>query len=154
MAPSISLAVSEASAAGVVAALEKKVSADLDRAVRSATVGRGAVELDGLGTGSIRNRLVIQREDGRHRVELSLRLDATVFVAGADEDEVLLATRNEILDDILFLMWRGFDASAVDLAGVERFEANLGSLSVHETNPLPRKVYRAPKRATVLRRRA
>jgi len=154
VAPSISLSLSEANAAGVVAALEKKVSADLDRAVRSATVGRGAVELDGLGTGSIRNRLVIQREDGRHRVELSLRLDPTVFVAGADEDEVLLATRNEILDDILFLLWRGFDASAVDLAGVERFEANLGSLSVHETNPLPRKVYRAPKRATVLRRRA
>jgi len=154
VAPSISLAVSEASAAGVVAALEKKVSADLDRAVKSATVGRGTVELEGLGAGAIRNRLVIERDDDRHRVELSLRLDPAVFVAGTDEEEVLLATRNEILDDVLFLLWRGFDASAVDLAGVERFEANLGSLSVHETNPLPRKVYRAPKRATVLRRRA
>ncbi len=154
VAPSFSLKVSEANAAGVVAALEKKVSADLDRAVRSASVGRGTVELDGLGAGAIRNRLVIQRDDDAHRVELSLRLDPTVFVAGSDEDEVLLATRNEILDDVLFLLWRGFDASAVDLAGVERFEANLGSLSVHETTPLPKKVYRAPKRATVLRRRA
>ena len=83
----------------------------------------------------------------------SLRLDPTVFVAGTDEDEVLLATRNEILDDILFLLWRGFDASAVDLAGVERFEANLGSLRIHGSSPLPKKLYRAPERATILRRR-
>jgi hypothetical protein len=154
VAPSISFTLSEPDTAGVVTALERKVSADLDRAVKSATVGRGTVTLDGLASGATRNRLMIEREDGRYRVELSLRLEPAVFVAGSDEDEVLRATRNEILDDVLFLLWRGFDASAVDLKGVERFEANLGSLSVHETNPLPRKVYRAPKRATVLRRRA
>ncbi len=153
VAPSLSFTLTEADASGVVAALERKVSADLDRAVRSATVGRGTVELEALGSGATRNRLGIERSDGRHRIELSLRLDPAVFVAGSDEDEVLRAMRNEILDDVLFLLWRGFDASALDLAGVERFEANLGALSVHETNPLPKKVYRAPKRATVLRRR-
>ncbi len=153
IAPSLSFTLTEADASGVVAALERKVSADLDRAVRSATVGRGTVELEALGSGATRNRLGIERSDGRHRIELSLRLDPAVFVAGSDEDEVLRAMRNEILDDVLFLLWRGFDASALDLAGVERFEANLGALSVHETNPLPKKVYRAPKRATVLRRR-
>ncbi len=153
VAPSLSFTLTEADASGVVAALERKVSGDLDRAVRSATVGRGTVGLEALGSGATRNRLVIERWDGRHRVDLSLRLDPAVFVAGSDEDEVLRAMRNEILDDVLFLLWRGFDASALDLAGVERFEANLGALSVHETNPLPKKVYRAPKRATVLRRR-
>jgi hypothetical protein len=154
VAPSISFSLSEPDTAGVVTALERKVSADLDRAVKSATVGRGTVTLGGLASGATRNRLTIAREDGRYRVELSLHLDPAVFVAGSDEDEVLRATRNEILDDVLFLLWRGFDASAVDLTGVERFEANLGSLSVHETSPLPRKVYRAPNRASVLRRRA
>jgi len=154
VAPSLSFTLTGADASGVVAALERKVCADLDRAVRSATVGRDTVGLEALRSGATRNRLVIQRSDGRHRVELSLRLEPAVFVAGSDEDEVLRAMRNEILDDVLFLLWRGFDASAVDLAGVERFEANLGTLSVPETNPLPKKVYRAPKRATVLRRRA
>src|SRR5439155_1208378 len=86
--------------------------------------------LKSLAAGATRNRLTIAREDGRYRVELSLHLDPAVFVVGSEEDEVLRATRNEILDDVLFLLWRGFDASAVDLTGVERFEANLGSLSV------------------------
>ena len=61
---------------------------------------------------------------------------------------------SDLLDDVLFLLWRGFDAGSVSLEGVERFEANLGSLRVHETTPLPRKLYRPPQRGTVLRRRA
>ena len=50
VAPSISFTASESDAAGVVAALERKVSSELDRAVRSATVGRGTVVLDDLAS--------------------------------------------------------------------------------------------------------
>jgi len=154
VAPTFSLAVPRTDAAGVVAALERRASLDLDRAMKTATLARGVVTLAGLGSGATRNRLLIEPSDGRLRVDLALRLESTVFVAERDESEVLRAMRNEILDDVLFLLWRGFDAGSVSLEGVERFEANLGSLRVHETTPLPRKLYRPPKRGTVLRRRA
>jgi len=152
--PAFSLTLAKTDVAGVVAALEKRVSADLDRAVKSATVSRSVVTLAGLDSGAARNRLLVEPSDGRHEVDLSLRIEPAVFVAGRDEGEVLDAMRNEILDDVLYLLWRGFDAAAVDLSGVSRFEANLGTLRVHETRPLPKKLYRAPERGTVLRRRA
>jgi hypothetical protein len=154
LAPTFSLVLTKTSATDVVASLERKVSADLDRALKSASVGRGTVALAGLDSEAVRNRLLIEPSGGRHRVVLTLRLEPAVYVAGGDEEEVLRAMRNEILDDIVFLLWRGFDASAVDLEGMERFEANLGSLRVHGSSPLPKKLYRAPERATVLRRRA
>ncbi len=154
VAPTFSLTLSKTDAGGVVAALERRVSADLDRAVKGATTAEGVVTLAGLEGRAIRNRLLIEPSDGRQRVDLALRLEPAVFVAERDSSEVLRAMRNEILDDVLFLLWRGFDAGSVSLDGVERFEANLGSLRVHETAPLPRKLYRPPKRGTVLRRRA
>ena len=154
IAPSVSLTVAKTGLAGVIAALERRVSADLDRAVKSASVGRAAVEFPGFDAAATRNGLLIEPSDGRLRVELSLALAPAVFVAGKDDAEVLLAMRNEVLDDVLFLLWRGFDTGSVSLDGVARFEANLGSLRVHEGSPLPKKLYRAPKRGTVLRRRA
>ena len=154
VAPTMSLTLARTDVAAVVAALERRVSSDLDYAVKSASVGRGSVTFSGLDSAAVRNRLLIEPLDGRNRVDLSLRLEPAVFVAGTDDEEVLRAMRNEILDDVLFLLWRGFDAGSVSLEGVERFEANLGSLRIHESIPLPRKLYRAPKRATVLRRRA
>ena len=154
VAPTMSLTLARTDVAAVVAALERRVSSDLDYAVKSASVGRGSVTFSGLDSAAVRNRLLIEPLDGRDRVDLSLRLEPAVFVAGTDDEEVLRAMRNEILDDVLFLLWRGFDAGSVSLEGVERFEANLGSLRIHESIPLPRKLYRAPKRATVLRRRA
>ncbi len=152
--PAFSLSLARADVAGVVAALERAVSSELDRAVRTASVSRGLVTLPELDSGATRNRLVIAPSDGRQGVRLSLRVEPAVFVAERDDEAVLRAMRNEILDDALFLLWRGFDAGSVDLAGVSRFEANLGTLRVHEARPLPRKVYRAPERGTVLRRRA
>ncbi|OGS51319.1 MAG: hypothetical protein A3K65_02890 [Euryarchaeota archaeon RBG_16_68_12] len=152
--PAFSLSLARADAAGIVAALERAVSADLDRALRKASVSKGLVALAGLDSGATRNRLLIAPSDGRQGVRLSLRIEPAVFVAERDDESVLRAMRNEILDDALFLLWRGFDAAAVDLAGVSRFEANLGTLRVQETRPLPRKVYRPPERGTVLRRRA
>jgi len=153
IAPTFSLLLRKTSASEVVAALERKVSEDLDRAIASASVQRGTVTLPGLDAKAGRNRLLIEPSGDRHRADLSLRLEPAVYVARGDEAEALRAIRNEILDDIVFLLWRGFDASAVDLAGVERFEANLGSLRIHASNPLPKKIYRAPERATILRRR-
>ena len=153
IAPTFSLVLRKTSASDVVAALERKASEDLDRAIASASVQRGTVTLPGLDAKAARNRLLIEPSGDRHRADLSLRLEPAVYVARGDEAEALRAMRNEILDDIVFLLWRGFDASAVDLAGVERFEANLGSLRIHASNPLPRKIYRAPERATILRRR-
>ncbi len=154
VAPSFSLTLPKTDMAGVVATLERRVSTELDRAVKSATVRKDTVTFAALAAGATRNRLVIEPSDGRHRIDLSLRLELAVFVAERRDEEVLRAMRNEILDDVVFLLWRGFDAGSVDLEGVERFEANLGSLRVHETSPLPRKLYRPSKRGTVLRRRA
>ena len=153
VAPSFSMAIAKTDAAGVVAAMERRVSADLDRAMKGASVSDGCVTIEGLDGGASRNRLLVEPVDGKLRVELTLRLEPAVFVTGREDEEVLHAMRNEILDDVLFLLWRGFDASAVNLEGADRFEANLGSLAVHEGGPLPKKLYRAPKRATVLRRR-
>jgi len=152
--PSVSLTLAKTDLAGVVAALERRVSSDLDRVLRSASVGSASVRLDGFGGEAHRNRLLIEPEGAGYGVELSLHLEPLVFVAGKDDAEVLRAMRNEILDDVLFLLWRGFDPASVSLEGAERFEANLGTLRVHEGSLLPKKLYRAPKRATVLRRRA
>ncbi len=152
--PSLSLAPAKTDVAGIVAALEKRVSAELDRAVRSAGVSKGVVTLAGLDSGATRSRLLIEPTDGRQRVQLSLRIEPVVYVAERDDEAVLRAMRNEILDDVLFLLWRGFDAGSVRLSGVASFEANLGTLRVVERSPLPRKLYRPPERGTVLRRRA
>jgi len=153
IAPTFSLVLEKTTASEIVASLERKVSDDLDRALASASVETGSVTLPGLDSKTIRNRLLIEPSGDRHRANLSLRLEPAVYVAPGDASEVLRAIRNEILDDIVFLLWRGFDASAVDLEGVERFEANLGSLRIHGSSPLPKKLYRAPERATILRRR-
>ncbi len=152
--PSFSLTLAKTDVAGIVAALERRVSADLDRAVRSAEVSKAAVALPGLESGATRSRLLIEPTDGRERVQLTLRIEPVVYVAEKGDDAVLAAMRNEILDDVLFLLWRGFDAAAVKLSGVASFEANLGTLRVVDRSPLPRKVYRPPERGTVLRRRA
>ncbi len=152
--PSFSLTLAKTDVAGIVAALEKRVSSELDRAVKSAAVAKGVVTLAGLDSGATRSRLMIEPTDGRQSVHLSLRIEPAVYVAERSDEAVLGAMRNEILDDVLFLLWRGFDAAAVRLSEVAHFEANLGTLRVVERSPLPRKLYRAPERATVLRRRA
>lgn len=152
--PSLSLALAKTDVAGIVAALEKRVSTELDRAVKSAGVSKGVVTLAGLDSGATRSRLLIEPTDGRQRVQLSLRIEPAVYVAERDDEAVLRAMRNEILDDVLFLLWRGFDAASVRLSEVASFEANLGTLRVVERGPLPRKLYRPPERGTVLRRRA
>ena len=141
---------------GLLGALEHDVAKAVDRAMRSdAELDRatGALAVPGLVGDAAKNAITVSRHDGGASFDLQIHTEAAVYLPPTQEDDVLAVMKQEIQDDVVYLLWHGLDPKA--LAGpVVEFEANLGSLHVQETNPLPKKLYKPSKRALVVKRGA
>jgi len=108
------------------------------------------IEIPALQGGAESNTLRISRDGGVATVELEMVLEPIIYVRGGSSDELRTAIKNEILDDVAFLLWSSLGGGEVSLEGTRSFEANLGSFRVHESSPLPRKIFKPPKRMAVL----
>ncbi len=140
---------------GLVGALERELSEELAAALRGAEADldpkAGALRVPGLEGNAARNALVVTRSDGAAKVDLQIRSEVTVYLPEAQEDDALTVLREEIQDDVVYLLWHGLDPKALT-GPVADLEANLGSLRVQETNPLPKKLYKAAKRSLVVKK--
>jgi len=140
---------------GLLGAVEAQVAKAVDRSVREADskldAATGALFVPGLRGSAARNAIIVRRHEGGAMVDLQVRTEAAVYLPPKQERDVVGVLRQEIQDDIVYLLWHGLDPKA--LAGpVVDLDANLGSLLVQETNPLPRKLYKPSKRALVVKR--
>ena len=108
------------------------------------------IEIPALQGGAESNSLRISRNGGTAKVELEMLLEPIVYVRGGSLDELRTAIKNEILDDVAFLLWSSLGGGKVSLEGTRSFEASLGSFRIHETIPLPRKIFKPPKRTAVI----
>jgi len=142
---------------GLVAALEREVSREIGLALREEDTeldtATGVLKVPGLAGNATRNAVRVTTEAGKAHMELQIRSEIAVYLAADEEDTILAVLRDEVLDSIVFLLWHGLDPRALS-GPVVPIEANLGSLRVHETNPLPKKMYRASKRALVVKKGA
>jgi hypothetical protein len=139
---------------GLVAAIEREVSQEIDRALREKDAeldkATGMLKVPGLAGKATKNAIRVVLAAGKAHVDLQIRSEIAVYLA-AEDDAVSAVLRDEVLDSVVFLLWHGLDPRALT-GPVVPLEANLGSLRVHETNPLPKKMYRASKRALVVKR--
>lgn len=108
------------------------------------------IEVPALQGGAESNSLVITKTGSTAMIELEMILEPMVFVRGGNAEELRTAVKNEILDDVVFLLWSSLGGGSTSLDGVKSFEANLGSFRVHETSPLPRKIFKLPRGSAVL----
>lgn len=140
---------------GLLAAAEKLVARAVVQAIRDrdATVDldAGAVRIPRLAGDAKRNVVRVDPTRGGARIALEIRLRAVVYLPRGSEPEVLRILKEEIEDDIVYLLWHGLAPDAIR-GPVAALEADLGSLRVNETNPLPRRVYRRGTSRTVLKR--
>ena len=137
---------------GLLGALEHDIAKTIDRALRDATLdaATGVLAVPGLRGTAAKNAIRVDRRDGEAAVDLQIRTEAVVY-APPGEGDVVAVMKQEILDDAVYLLWHGLDPKA--LAGpIVDLEANLGSLRVQETNPLPKKLYKPAKRGLVVKK--
>ena len=141
---------------GLLGALEREVAGEIERGLRAGDVkldaANGVLVVPGLAGKAAKNAIEVSRQSGGAAVDLQVRTEVAVYLPSSEED-VLAVLKQEIQDDVVYLLWHGLDPKA--LAGpIVDLEANLGSLRVQETNPLPRKLYKPAKRALVVKRGA
>ncbi len=129
----------------MLALVEKNTKGDGMKVRRDART----IEVPALQGGASSNTLRITR-DGTATIELELTLEPVVYVRSESSDDLRTTIKNEILDDVVFLLWNSVGGSTVSLEGLKSFEANLGNFRIHETNPLPKKIFKPPKRAAVM----
>ena len=139
---------------GLLGALEREMSREIDRALREADANldpaTGVLSVPGLRGSAHRNAIEVRRGAGGASAVLQIRTEAAVYLP-PDQEDVLAVLKQEIQDDVVYLLWHGLDPKA--LAGpIVDLEANLGSLRVQETNPLPKKLYKPAKRALVVKK--
>lgn len=139
----------------LLAAVEREVSREIGRALREKDTeldtATGALTVPGFAGKATRNAIRVTPKAGKAHVDLQIRSEAAVYLPADQEDAVLAVLRDEVLDDVVYLLWHGIDPQI--LAGpVVSIEANLGSLRVQDTNPLPRKMYRGSRRAIVVKK--
>jgi len=108
------------------------------------------IEVPALQGGAESNSLLITMNGSVATVELEMVLEPVVYVRGGNIEDLRTAIKNEILDDVVFILWNSIGGGSASLEGIKSFEANLGSFRVHETNPLPKKIFKAPRRSAVL----
>lgn len=140
---------------GLLGALERDVAKALDRALREADAeldaATGVLAVPGFAAKATRNAIKVSRQDGSVVVDLQVHSEAAVYLPPEQEDAVLAVLKQEIQDDVVYLLWHGLNPLA--LAGpIADLEANLGSLRVQETNPLPKKLYKPSRRALVVKK--
>ncbi len=141
---------------GLLGAVEQEAARAVEKGLRTGDAkldaAAGSVVLPGLSGNAAKNAIRVSRQSGGADVDLQIHTEAAVYLPPND-DNVLAVLKQEIQDDVVYLLWHGLDSKA--LAGpVVDLEANLGSLRVQETNPLPRKLYKPAKRALVVKRGA
>lgn len=139
----------------LLGALERDLGKEIERTLKEADAkldaATGVLAVPGFQGKSSRNAILVTRTEGGAVVDLQIRTEAAVFLPTGERDDVLAVLKHEIHDDVVYLLWHGLDPKA--LAGpVVDLEANLGSLRVQETNPLPRKLYKSARRALVVKR--
>lgn len=142
---------------GLVGALEREASLEITRAFREKEAkldaASGAVKVPGFAGAATRNAIRVTPADSKTRAELQIASEVAVYVPPEEKDNVLTVLKDEILDTVVYLLWHGLDPRGLS-GPVVPIEANLGSLRVQETNPLPRKVYKPSRRAIVVRKGA
>lgn len=142
---------------GLLGALERDLGTEVDRTLKEADAvldpASGVLKVPGFRGESSRNAITVTRAEGGAAVDLQIRTEAAVFLSKDQRDDVLAVLRHEIQDDVVYLLWHGLDPRALEGPVVD-LEANLGSLRVQETNPLPRKLYKPSKRALVVKKGA
>lgn len=140
---------------GLLAALEREVSREIGRALRGKEAeldaATGVLAVPGLAGKTSKNAIRVVPRAGKAHVDLQIQSEVAVYLPPGQEDSVLAILKDEILDDVVYLLWHGLDPRALS-GPVVPLEANLGSLRVQDTNPLPKKMYRASKRAFVVKK--
>lgn len=133
--------------------LEQEMLALVEKSVKGdglkVNKDEGVVNLPTLQGGAEANTFRYARDGATATIELEMMLEPVVYVLGENVEDLRTAVKNEILDDVVYLMWHSVGASSLSLDGIKSFEANLGSFRVHETSPLPRKIFKPPKRGAV-----
>ena len=133
--------------------LEQEMLALVEKSVKGdglkVNKDEGVVNLPTLQGGAEANTFRYARDGATATIELEMMLEPVVYVLGENVEDLRTAVKNEILDDVVYLMWHSVGASSLSLDGIKSFEANLGSFRVYETSPLPRKIFKPPKRGAV-----
>ena len=129
----------------MLALIEKDLRGDGMRVKKDSMI----VDVPALQGGAESNTLTVSRQGSTVTIELEMMLEPTVYVRGGSIEDLRTALKNEILDDIVFLLWNSLGGQ-ISLEGAKNFESSLGSFRIHETSPLPKKIFKPPKRAAVL----
>jgi hypothetical protein len=99
------------------------------------------------------NVLRIQRQGESIRTESHITLSSAVYTAHEDEKEIAAAMKEEILDNIAFLLWK---LSSSKLPRMERkwttAEIHLGNIEIDESGSLPKKRFQIPERGITIKR--
>ena len=140
---------------GLLGALEREVAREIEAGLRAADAElepkSGVLRIPGLAGKATKTAIRVSRQTGGAGVDLQIHTGVAVYLPPANAAEVLAVMKQEIQDDVVYLLWHGLDAKA--LAGpIVDLEANLGSLRVQETNPLPKKLFKPAKRSLVVKR--
>jgi hypothetical protein len=99
------------------------------------------------------NILSIFKDNNHIRSEAHISLSSAVYTAGADEKEVDRAMKEEMLDNIAYLLWK-LSTSEFSLKRRKwsSVEIHLGSIEIDESGPLPRKTFQMPERGITIKR--
>ncbi|MEE9223856.1 MAG: hypothetical protein V3U51_03810 [Thermoplasmata archaeon] len=99
------------------------------------------------------NVLRISRENDSVKSEAYITLSSAVYTAKEDEKEIDSAMREEILDNIAYLLWKLSLSELPDMkSGWATAEVHLGSIEIDETGSLPRKRFQTPERGITIKR--
>lgn len=131
--------------------VDRRISQELQVAMKETALEGDVLRVPRLRGGAEKNAFSLVRADGGWRVHVQFRMEPVVYVAPEDRDDVGDVARNEILDDFVHLMWLGWSPNGLAGREARSIEVNLGGLRVHDSPPLPRKVYSPPRRVSVLK---
>jgi hypothetical protein len=104
-------------------------------------------------SGSHDNILRIVRENESIRSEADIVLHPAVYTALEDEKEIDSAMKEEILDNIAYLLWKLSSSKLPDLK--KRWtsaEIHLGNIEIDESGSLPKKRFQTPERGITIKR--
>ena len=95
------------------------------------------------------NVISMEKSGSSYQVNLRLKMKPEVFVT--KKEEVLMAMREEIADNILYLVRKAFEPRRVGTGNVRLMELHLGNFKINK-NELPEKAYIPPKRRMIMRK--
>jgi hypothetical protein len=145
-----------------VAELARAVTEHVLKSLRGSNLqveeGRGnqhfirALPFEGEVAGS--NLLILSREGDQQILGLRAALDPVIYAPGLDHSQARSILRNEIVDDITYLLWQPLVTGVVPpmKKGIQRMEVHLGRFEVTEGDPLPTKTYTRPDRTVTVKR--